>query len=140
MDSETRNCQNCKKDFIIEPDDFNFYEKIKVPPPTFCSECRLQRKMLRRNERTFYRRKCDKCKKEVISMYDKDTLFTIYCHDCWWSDKWDSVNYGIDYDFSKPFFNQFYELSLELPRVSLFQKGNINSQYTNHSDHNKNCY
>jgi len=30
---ETRNCQNCKKDFIIELDDFGFYEKIKVPIP-----------------------------------------------------------------------------------------------------------
>ena len=41
MKSETRNCQNCKKDFIIEPDDFSFYEKIKVPAPTFCPECRM---------------------------------------------------------------------------------------------------
>jgi hypothetical protein len=30
MDSETRICQNCKKDFTIEPDDFGFYEKMKV--------------------------------------------------------------------------------------------------------------
>ncbi len=35
MESQTKNCQNCKKDFIIEPEDFNFYEKIKVPAPTF---------------------------------------------------------------------------------------------------------
>ena len=28
--------QNCKKEFTIEPEDFNFYEKIKVPAPTFC--------------------------------------------------------------------------------------------------------
>jgi len=46
MKSETKNCQNCKKDFTIEPEDFNFYEKIKVPPPTFCPECRLQRRIL----------------------------------------------------------------------------------------------
>ena len=38
--SQTKNCQNCKKDFVIEPDDFSFYEKMKVPPPTFCSEYR----------------------------------------------------------------------------------------------------
>jgi len=30
--NETKNCQNCKNDFTIEPDDFSFYEKIKVPP------------------------------------------------------------------------------------------------------------
>jgi len=48
--SEIKNCQNCKKDFTVEPEDFNFYEKIKVPPPTFCPECRLVRRMLWRNE------------------------------------------------------------------------------------------
>ena len=43
--SETKVCQNCKKDFVIEPDDFAFYEKMKVPAPTFCPDCRMtQRK------------------------------------------------------------------------------------------------
>ena len=38
MTGEQKNCQNCKKDFVIEPDDFLFYEKMKVPAPTFCAE------------------------------------------------------------------------------------------------------
>ena len=29
MNSETKQCQNCKKDFVIESDDFDFYDKIK---------------------------------------------------------------------------------------------------------------
>ena len=29
MVQETRVCQNCHKDFVIESDDFAFYEKIK---------------------------------------------------------------------------------------------------------------
>jgi hypothetical protein len=28
--SETKICQNCKKEFVIEQEDFNFYEKIKL--------------------------------------------------------------------------------------------------------------
>lgn len=27
---EIKICQNCQKDFVIEPDDFAFYAKIKV--------------------------------------------------------------------------------------------------------------
>ena len=27
--TQIKKCQNCKKDFIIEPDDFSFYEKMK---------------------------------------------------------------------------------------------------------------
>ena len=53
MKSETKQCQNCKKDFIIEPDDFGFYEKIKIPPPTFCPECRMQRRLAWRNDFVF---------------------------------------------------------------------------------------
>ncbi|MDI6602741.1 MAG: hypothetical protein QME57_01295 [Patescibacteria group bacterium] len=41
MNQEKCTCQNCKKEFVIEPEDFAFYEKIKVPPPTWCPECRL---------------------------------------------------------------------------------------------------
>lgn len=56
MISQTKQCQNCKNFFVIESEDFEFYEQIKVPPPTFCWECRLQRRMVFRNERALYRR------------------------------------------------------------------------------------
>ena len=46
MDSKKCQCQNCKKEFIIESEDFNFYEKMKVPAPTFCSDCRMMRRFV----------------------------------------------------------------------------------------------
>lgn len=45
MNSETKTCQNCKQKFSIELEDFDFYKKISVPPPTFCPKCRLQRRL-----------------------------------------------------------------------------------------------
>ena len=104
MKSETKNCQNCKKDFTIEPDDFGFYEKIKVPPPTFCPECRLIRRLARRNERTFHHRTCEKCNKKIIAIFAEDSGIHVYCSVCWWGDDWDATTYGRDYDFSKSFF------------------------------------
>jgi len=35
METETRQCQNCKQDFIIDQEDFNFYEKMQVPHRLF---------------------------------------------------------------------------------------------------------
>ncbi|HEY4527822.1 MAG TPA: hypothetical protein VJL09_02170 [Candidatus Paceibacterota bacterium] len=35
MNVETRSCQNCNNNFTIEPEDFKFYDKISVPPPTW---------------------------------------------------------------------------------------------------------
>ena len=56
MNSETKNCQNCKQDFIIEPDDFAFYGKMGVPTPIICPECRQQQRMLFRNFKTQIRK------------------------------------------------------------------------------------
>ncbi len=119
MKPEIKNCQNCKKDFTIESEDFVFYEKIKVPPPTFCSECRMQRRFIVRNERNLYHRECDLCKKKIISMYSKDKIFPVYCSLCWWGDEWDPIDCKMDIDFSKPFLSKFFLLMSKVPRLAL---------------------
>ncbi|MEI7709316.1 MAG: hypothetical protein WCI76_01210 [bacterium] len=142
-EKENKNCQNCKKDFTIEADDFGFYEKIKVPAPTWCPECRQQRRYAWRNERTLYRRNCDLCAKSTVTIYSPNKPFKVYCHDCWWGDGWDFASYGRDFDFSvplRPFFEQFSELQHDVPRLALLNKRSINSEYTNHSGDNKNVY
>ncbi|HBA46062.1 hypothetical protein A2W67_03705 [Candidatus Nomurabacteria bacterium RIFCSPLOWO2_02_40_28] len=140
MNQETKNCQNCKKDFTIESEDFNFYEKIKVPPPTRCFECRQQRRYAWRNERTLYRRNCDLCKKSTVTIYSPNKPYKVYCNECWWGDGWDASSYGRDFDFTRPFFEQFAELQHEVPRMALLNKNSVNSDYTNHSGDNKNIY
>ena len=143
MNFETRNCQNCKKDFVIEPDDFGFYEKIKVPPPTFCPECRRQRRWAWRNNISLYSRKCESCDKSVVSIYSPDSKITIYCNKCWWNDKWDPKSYGMDYDFSKPFFIQFNELMHKVPHMGIVNDDGIaslNCEYTHDWWFSKNCY
>ncbi len=140
---ETRNCQNCKKEFLIEPDDFSFYEKIKVPPPTFCPECRRQRRLAYRNDFVFYNRTCDFCKKNIISIYSPDNPQIIYCNKCWWGDKWDPLDYGIDFDFSKSFFEQYKNFRQRIPALALVNDngiGSINSEYVQNVQYSKNCY
>ena len=73
MKSEIKNCQNCKKDFTIEAEDFNFYEKMKVPPPTFCPLCRAQRRFVFRNERKLFRIKDAFTGKDIFSTYPKES-------------------------------------------------------------------
>src|SRR3989344_2209720 len=141
--SENKICQNCKNDFIIEPDDFGFYEKIKVPPPTFCPGCRSQRRLAWRNDLVLYNRICDLCKKSVITIYSKESGITVYCNKCWWSDKWDFLAYGQDYDFSRTFFEQLKELTLKVPHMALINDNGIasvNCEYTNDFAFGKNCY
>ena len=124
MNFETKTCQNCKQDFIIEPDDFSFYEKINVPPPTFCPECRLIRRLLFRNERTWYRRVCDATGKNILSMYDPKGVHKVYEQSYWKSDAWDPLEYGLEYDSNKTFFEQFRILFQAIPHPNLIQKNN----------------
>jgi len=136
------NCQNCHNSFVIAPEDFAFYEKIQVPPPTFCPRCRLQRRLAFLNLTNLYHRKCDLCKKDMISMYAPNIPYKVYCPECWWSDKWDPLDYGRDYDFSKPFFTQFNELWHEVPMLglSLDIPSSKSAPHNNHAGHLKNCY
>lgn len=133
-------CQNCKSDFEITSDDFSFYKKINVPPPTFCSECRLIRRLSWRNERTLHKRNCDLCNKSMLSIYNKKSPYKVYCRDCWWSDSWNPEHFSQDYDFSRLFFEQYNDFLLRVPRVALTGSNNVNSDYCNYSLSNKNSY
>ncbi len=140
MNSETRNCQNCKNDFIIEPDDFSFYEKIKVPPPTFCPECRRQRRFAFRNTHSLYKRKDSFSGKDIVSIYSPDKNLFVIDQKTWWGDSWDPMDYGIAYDFSKNFFFQWATLRNSIPLQSLSNSKSVNSDYCNVAEQNKDCY
>ncbi|MCA9356224.1 hypothetical protein KC852_01755, partial [Candidatus Nomurabacteria bacterium] len=137
---ENKICQNCKKEFTIESDDFNFYEKIKVPPPTFCPECRMIRRMVWRNEHNLFKKKDIRTGDLVFSSFHEESEVKIYSNDYWWSDKWDSCDYGFDYDFSKPFFEQLHRLFKEVPLPARVNLRDVNSPYSNNASDLKNCY
>lgn len=142
MKSENKQCQNCKKDFTIEAEDFNYYEKIKVPPPTWCPECRMIRRFAIQNTWNLSWRDCAKCGKKTLSVHSPEQKLIIYCSSCWWGDSWDGTETGIDYDPSRTFFEQVIELSLKTPHVALATSYNTlkNSDYSNDIGWSKDCY
>jgi len=142
MKSETKKCNKCQKDFTIEPDDFDFYDRIKVPLPTWCPQCRMIRRFLWRNERSLYKRSCNvpEHTEEIISMYAPDTNTKIFDQKYWWTDGWDPMQYGKEYDFNTPFFSQFQKLLHEVPLLALANVNSTNSEWCNPGVDNKNCY
>lgn len=133
-------CKSCQKDFGIRKQDLIFYEQIKVLPPSYCPDCRMARRLAFRNERTLYKRACDLCKKDGVSLYPEGTPFPVYCQKCWWGDSWDPTVYGMDWDRSRPFLDQFQELKNKVPRIGLLVIDCVNSDYTNNTGECKNCY
>jgi hypothetical protein len=140
--SEKKECQNCRKDFTIEPDDFLFYEKIKVPPPTFCPECRLIRRMATFNIRNLYNRKCDNCGGNTVSIFNSNSPYAVWCFSCYFSDKFNPLSYYLDYDFFVDFFTQYEKLRRTIPLLCLEQSGNNSGgcEYANYTYGSKNIY
>lgn len=73
-------------------------------------------------------------------MYKAEAPFPVYCHDCWWSDKWNPLDYGVDYDFATPFFEQIKKLLKVVPRAASYETKNELCSYCNYATHNKGCY
>lgn len=140
MDKETKICQNCENQFVIEPDDFGFYEKIKVPPPTWCPECRTIRRFSFRNEHNLYRNKDERTGEQVFSWIPPGAPVKLYDLEYWNSDNWEATEYGRDYDFSRPFFEQFKELMQIVPWPSRSVIRLVNSDYSSNAADLKNCY
>ena len=135
-----KTCQNCKKDFSDTEDEIGFYKKIQVPEPTFCLDCRFHRRLVRRNERMLYSRTCSGSGKRIVSYFDEHVTFPVYDREYWYSDAWDGSIYGREYDFSRPFFEQFAELSQDAPRIHLWIINSTDSNYSNYAVNSKNCY
>jgi len=148
--SEKKKCIECGERFVVEDRDLSFYKKISptfngivfnMPLPQLCPKCRLQRRWAVRNQSKLYKRKCDFSGKEMVSLYAPDSKHVVYSEDIWWSDKWDPMKYGKEYNNKKSVFDQFRELQLQIPRRGMQQDGtNENCEYTTFGMNNKNCY
>ncbi|MBI5152429.1 zinc-ribbon domain containing protein [Candidatus Peregrinibacteria bacterium] len=84
MPDEKKVCKTCTKPFLIIEQEQAFYKKKDLPRPENCPECRQKRRLSLRNERRLYKRKCDKCQKEIISTYSPDSKYIVYCQECFW--------------------------------------------------------
>ncbi|MCH2188477.1 hypothetical protein MK079_01450, partial [Candidatus Gracilibacteria bacterium] len=146
---ETKSCLQCGVFFDITDKDLEFYEKVSptfggkkyaIPSPTLCPECRQQRRLVWRNERKLYKRKCDATGKDMISMYSPDTSYTVYDQTFWWSDKWDPLAYGKDIDITSSILSQFHNINIAIPQVNLLNQNSQNSPYSNYESDEKDCY
>jgi len=78
-------CEDCKKNFIITKSEFDFYKRMNIPLPHKDFECRHKDRMLKRNPRKLWHRKCMKegCKNEFETSYSTDRPEIIYCETCY---------------------------------------------------------
>lgn len=144
-----KTCPQCASPFEVMDQDLAFYDKISpifegkkypIPSPTFCPTCRSQRRMVWRNELHLFKRKSDFSGKDIISCYPSSADCKVYEVAEWWSDQWDPMEYGRDFDFTRTFFEQFKELLRVVPLQSRSVISNENSDFIHCASWCKNCY
>jgi len=145
-----KTCRQCQSVFEITSDDLAFYEKVSpvfkgkkelILPPTLCPDCRQQRRLAQCNERFLYPGQCGLCGKRTVTENPPHVNQPIYCRECWYGDGWEVRDFGREFDFSRPFFEQLHELRRTVPALTLNQTGTIeNSDYIHYAGYSKNCY
>ena len=145
-----KSCKQCNATFDITDDDIAFYDavspvfngkKISLPPPDQCPDCRYQQRLTWRNERNLYRRKCAVTGEDIVSIFSPDKSWPpIVKQSYWWSDAWDPREYGRDFDFNRPFFEQWLELFKVVPQLAMNNQQSENCEFSNQSQMNKDCY
>ena len=145
-----KECVKCSAEFEITKEDLQFIadvapvfggQKFEIPPPTHCPDCRQRRRLAISNEWHFFPGKCEMCDKVMITEYNPREGRVIYCRECWHGDKWDARDYGQDFDFGRPFFEQFNEVRDRTPALALNTQGNNqNSEFIHYAGWSKNCY
>ena len=136
----TKTCSKTGKAFLITDEDQVFYQKMNVPHPTLCPSERERRRWAWRGK-NFYIRTCDNCKQQAMAWYSPElTDIKTYCEDCYRKDDFDATVYGRDFDFNRPFFEQFAELLGDVPRHISNAIHNENCKYIISAHKNKSCY
>lgn len=149
---ETRFCKHCDKKFLITENDFKFIEKISpkikwdkylFPTPSFCPECRQQRRLSFMNYMNLYKSVCNWCGNNMVSRFNPESWINVYCNKCWASDWNDYLKHWKKINFNKSMFEQIYDLVKITPFQNLIGSySNIknNSIYTNHTADIHNSY
>ncbi len=137
-----RVCPISGERFTIPAEHFPLYEQFSVPPPTLSPRERERRRMSMSCQRHLFRRECAATGKSIVSNFPPDGSCIVYDIDYWHSTAWDQHATAREFDFTRPFFEQFSELMAVAPRPNVIRAYEFddNADFTNHAGQNKDCY
>ena len=78
-------CTQCKKNYRVIADELAFYQRMEIPIPRLCPECRHVRRFRARGPNKLWHRKCMNkgCPNEFETSYAPDRPEIVYCESCY---------------------------------------------------------
>lgn len=142
-------CVICSESFELSDDELAHLARVSpviagvehpLTLPDKCRDCRELERLAFRNERHLFHRTCDLTGRRIVTIFPPEAPYRVCSSEAWWSDSWSALEYGREIDFSRPFFEQFDELWRSVPQLGLFTSKMHNSEFSNFSESEKNCY
>lgn len=138
--TENKTCVDCKKEFTIDSGDLVLYEKVGLKIPEQCFECRVKQYFIFSIFGKFRKGVSDLSGESLITVFPNNPRYPIYKSHEWWSDSWDPLKFGQNYDPKRPFFDQLKELQEKIPRPHQIGQNNTNCEWSDDVWDSKNCY
>src|SRR3990167_8753540 len=129
-----------KGDFTINEDELALYKKVDIELPTLCFSCRVKLHLSFWMFGKFRKGVSDLSGENLITVLSENSRYPIYTSLEWYSDKWDALNYGMDYDSKLPFLKQLQNLQEKVPRPHQTGTKNTKCDYCDDVWNSKNCY
>ena len=133
-------CEHCKQDFTITEEELSLYKKVDIELPTLCFFCRAKLHLSFWMFGKFRKGKSDLSEESLITVLPEKNRYPIYTLNEWHSDKWDAMDYGMDYDSNVPFLKQLQDLQEKVPHPHQNGSKNTNCDWCDDVWNSKNCY
>ena len=104
MEKNLKTCKKCGKNFKIIKMEKEFLDKYGYSYPKECPKCRHEERQKLRGWRDFFKRPCDHCGKEIVTVYSPKSGLIVYCESCF-NDYYNRVD-PLDPDNKPPTIDQ----------------------------------
>lgn len=116
------------------------YERFGFPLPNIHPIARLAFRVSHGNNWSLYWTQDTRTGQKLLSCFDPKEGLSIVDHHYWTSDEFDTKEYGRAFDFSRGFFEQYFEMARGIPRANVTIVNCTNVEYANHVFSSKSCY
>ena len=140
MKQEEKICEHCKLNFSISEGELTLYRKVGIELPTLCNFCRIKLHLSFWMFGKFRKGKSDLSGENLITVLPEKNRYPIYTLTEWHSDKWDAMDYGIEYDETQPFLKQLQDLQEKVPHPHQNGIKNTKCDWCDDVWNSKNCY
>ncbi|MEI8129941.1 MAG: hypothetical protein WCG55_00345 [bacterium] len=140
MDTQEKTCEYCGNNFKLSSDELVMYGKVQVEFPTICITCRWAQQFAFWPFGKFRKGVSALSGQSLITMLPASVRYPIYTAKEWWSDAWDPMEFGQDYDSTRSFFDQLKEVQEKVPRPHQQGTNSTGCDWCDDIWDSKNCY